>query len=267
MIYQLKHTNSKSGLRGNRFFRTVVILLIVLVLAFGANFFIGRYFSGTFSYLFELGDYVYQDFALIPKKAGDQTSLAEENTKLKAEIEVLRSAVFDYELLKSENQKLYEEIKLKPANELVAAKIIARPPQLPPDSILLDRGLKDKVVIGDWVLASDRIVVGKILKVMEERSVVALNSFANTVSYGHLERTSELVEVVGDGGGSLIAKVPIDFDIKMNDRILIEGRHPYLLATVSLIKENTASGFKEVLLSLPINLSKIRIVFLEKTGQ
>lgn len=267
MIYQLKHTNSKSGLRGNRFFRTIVILLVVLALSFGANFFIGRYFSSTFSYLFELGDYFYQDFALIPKKVGDQTSLAEENAKLATEVEVLRSAVFDYELLKSENQKLYEEIKLKPASRLMAAKIIARPPQLPLDSILLDRGLEDGVVVGDWVLASDRIVIGKVLKTAEGRSVAALNSFADTVSYGHIERTNEWIEVVGDGGGSLTAKVPIDFDVKTGDRILIEGQHPYLLAVVSLIKENTASGFKEILLSLPINLSKIRIVFLEKSGQ
>jgi hypothetical protein len=76
-------------------------------------------------------------------------------------------------------------------------------------------------------------------------------------------RTNELLEIVGAGGGSMQAKLPIDFDIMLQDKIMLSSFPNYIIAVASAIEEDQSSGFKKVLFSLPIDMSTKRLLFVE----
>lgn len=240
----------------------VIILIIAGVLATLSTFEpVRSVFSKVFSPLLKSGNYFYDNFGQIPKYFSDKDKIVEENNRLIFESEDWRLAVLDYESLKHENQKLREELKLKPADNFIAVAIIAKPPQVPLDSMFIDTDFENNLKEGDLVLASDRVMIGKITEKSGDQATIKLNSFVDQISYGYVARTSEPIEVKGVGGGSMESKVPIDFNITVGDKIMVGGSSGYLIAVVGAVDEDSSSGFKNAMMSLPVDISKIGIVF------
>ena len=141
----------------------------------------------------------------------------------------------------------------------------AKPPQVPLDSIFIDTNFDNNLEEGGLVLASDRVMIGKIAEKSGNQAIVKLNSFVGQISYGYVARTNEPVEVEGVGGGNLEVRVPIDFDIIVGDKIMVGGSSEYLIAVVGVVDEDSSSGFKNAMMSLPVDISKIGIVFVSKS--
>lgn len=261
MIFQIKHTRQKFF--GESFLKVVLVFLLILIpiLIFGFFSPAGSLVSNILSPFFKTGNSFYKTFNQIPNFFSDKNKLIEENTKLSTEIENLYRNIVDYESVKYENQKLRSELGLRPVGNFITTSIIAKSPQIPLDSLFIDKGVNDGVNNGDFVLTSERILIGKITKANANRATVVLNSFAGVVSYGFVARTGEPVEIKGEGGGSIGAKVPIDFNIEVGDKIMVNDSLAYLVAVVGVIEEDRSSGFKDIMMSMPINISKINIVF------
>lgn len=266
-MYLIKHTNQ--SLFSRNFFKVLIIFLIVLVLVFVSDI-SGSVRSLAFdilSPLIKAGNFFYKSLDEIPSFFSDRNKLMKENVKLLSELEDLHRNIVDYESLEYDNQRLREELRLKPAGDYISASIVARFPQIPLDSLILDKGIREGVNNGNLVLVGQRILIGKIVESNKNKSTVALNSFARVVSYGFVARTSEPIEIKGTGGASIEAKVPIDFDIVVGDKIMVFSSSNYLVAIVGAVEINSPSGFKDVLMSLPIDTSKINVVFVEPTAQ
>lgn len=266
MIYQIKHTNNRQSFWGNKFFRLFVVCLLTvgLVFTFTVSENLRSFTASSLSGIFGLGDYFSQLFLQTPKNFSSKISLVEENIKLTDQIESMRISLIDYETIIEENKRLHVELGLKPDGNFISSKIVARPPQIPLDSLFLDKGISDGIAEGDLVLVGERVLIGKVVEVSNNTSTVTLSSFPDFISYGHVERTGEALEVVGAGGGSMKARVPIDFDVEINDKIILESTRAYTLAVVGSIESNSASGFKDLLMLLPFNIAKTRVVFVEK---
>lgn len=266
MIYQIKHTNNRQNFWGNKFFRLFLVcfLTVCLVFVFSVSKNLRSFTTDSFSGIFGFGDYFNQLFLQTPKNFSSKVSLIEENIQLSDQLETMRISLIDHETIKEENKRLHLELGLKPDGNFISSKIVARPPQIPLDSLFLDRGVRDGVAEGDLVLVGERVLIGKVVEASGNTSTVALSSFPDFISYGHVERTGEVLEVVGVGGGSMKARVPIDFDVEMNDKIILESGRAYTLAIVGSVESNSASGFKDLLMLLPFNIAKTRVVFLEK---
>lgn len=265
MTFLIKHT--KQNTFDRNFFKIFIILLLILASVFtlGLSGTVRSLAMDALSPFFSVGNFIYGNFAKVPNFFSDKNKIIEKNNQLLSELENLRINIADYESVKSENQALREELKLKPVGNFIAAGVIARPPQIPLDSMLLDKGSTNGLNNGDLILAGDRILIGKIVEITKNRATVALNSFAGMVSYGYVARTNESIEVSGVGGGSIEVKVPIDFDIAVGDKIMTGGSLQFLVAVVGSIEEDRSSGFKNVLMSLPANISEVNIVFIAPT--
>lgn len=263
MTFQIKHT--KQNLFSRNFFKILIISLLILisVLIFNISGSMRSLVPDFFSFFFRSGDYFYKNLNQIPKNFSSKNELIKENEDLLNEIEKNRLDLIDYQSIKYENQKLREILKIKPEGNFVIAAVIARSPQIPLDSLFLDKGTANGLDNGDPVLTGERILVGRIVEISKNKSTVALSSFAGAITYGFVSRTNEPLEIKGTGGGSLEAKVPIDFDITVGDKLMIPGSFIYLAAIVGMIEEDRPSGFKNILMSLPVNISKVNTVFIE----
>lgn len=263
-MLQIKHTNKQSVLSRNfskiLFVFAVVMLPIFIFSTYGPA---ASLLSSAMSPFLKAGDYFYSGLSKVPKIFSSKSELLEENRRLMEELgnsDILRS---DYESIKYENQKLREDLMIKPSGDFMAAMVLARPPQVPLDSMVINKGSDDGLKEGDMVLAGERTLIGKIAKISKNRSNVVLNSFAEVISYGYVARTEEPIEVKGDGGGNIQARVPIDFDIKEGDKIMVGGSASFAAAIVGIIEKDESLGFKEVFMSLPVSVSKINTVFVE----
>lgn len=261
MIYQTNSNNRNTWFR-NRTFKFVVAFTLVSVLIsfFGP----ARNFVAKISTPFlEVGSVFYNRFSFLPKIFSDKQKLVEENTLLSDEVENLNAKLIGYDAVNQENEELRRELGLRPKENFLAAEIIARPPQIPLDSVLINKGSKDGIKKGDAALAASGVLVGNVADVYDSTSIVALSSFPGTSISGHIERTGEQIEINGTGGGNMQSKVPIDLDIGQGDRIVVSGTGANIASIAGVIEEDKASGFKTVFFSLPVNPSRIRIIFIE----
>lgn len=266
MIYQLKTGDSnKVWFKKNKkqkFIFSTALLIFVLIFFSHLSGRTANFMSSILSF----GNYFYEKTPFVPEFFSKRQSLLNENNKLSEEISNLRLKLLDYETVAEENKRLYLDLGLRPKNNFIGAKIIAKAPQVPTDSIVIDRGEADLIKVGDIVLVGERVMVGVVAEVNKKISTVSLSSFSGNVSYGFIERNKEAVDIEGVGGGGLRARVPIDFDIKQEDKIIIEGNRSYVVAIVASVADDQASGFKDVFLSLPINISQARVVFVENSN-
>jgi cell shape-determining protein MreC len=266
MTFQIKHT--KQNLFGNNSIKIIIIFLLILIFIFVFSFLSSArsLVSDILAPLFKTGNYFYGSLNEVPKFFSDRNQLIAENNKLSTEIENNYLNSVDYESIKYENQKLRETLKMKPADNFIVATIVAKSPQIPLDSLFLDRGTADGLKDGDLVLTGERILIGKIVKASKNKSTAALDSFAGVTSYGFVARTNESLEIKGVGSGSMEVKVPIDFDIMVGDKLMVSRSFTYLVAVVGVIEEDRSSGFKNVLMSLPVDISKVNTVFIEPSS-
>lgn len=261
MTYLIKSENKNFG-KGKKILLVCLLIAAFIFVAYVSNF-ANSLTSNILSPLFNMGNSFYGSLGGMTKFFSDKNKIIEDNSNLSSEIEQLRVNVADYESLKYENEQLREELKIKPTGNFISASVTAKYPQIPLDSMFLDKGANDGINKGDLVLAGDRVLIGKVVEVSGNKSTVALNSFAGAVSYGFVARTNEPLEIDGAGGGSIKAKVPINFDIAVGDKIIVGGPLNYLAAIVGLVEENSSSGSKKILMSMPVDVSKINIVFIK----
>lgn len=257
MIFQVNrfHRDKKE----RKFFFKILFFLVFFIFSY-----LGFSLFGATSPFLKSGSIFYEKFFFLSRFFSDKTVLVDENMRLSLELEKFTAIAHEYNSLKIENQRLTDELRLRPQSDFVGARILARPPQIPLDSVIIDRGKEDGIEENDLVFSDGVSLIGRVVKISNKNSVVALSSFADKKSFGFIERTLEPVEVIGVGGGGMEARIPIDFDVITGDKIVLEGSRPYILAIVKSVEENQSLGFKRVLMSLPSNILKTRIVFVEK---
>lgn len=262
MTFQIKHNKTHNFNRNLA--RLILVGFFVLVLVLSNIFGPGNTIWTDLFYPFiKTGDYFYKNINKIGGFFSDKSELIEKNNKLMDEIENYQLDLMDYEVLKNENSRLREELKIKPPGEFIYTSVVSRPPQIPLDTLLLNVGIADSVKIGDLVLVSNKILIGKITKVSNHKSTIALNSFAEAVFYGFIARTSESLEVKGIGGGNMEAKVPLNFDVMPGDKVMISDSEKFLAAIVGAVTEDKSLGSKSVLMYLPVNTPHLNTVFVK----
>lgn len=265
MKTMLQISRTKNRWRSLTSFRIFSVGIIIIVL-----FFI--FISGSarslaidfFVPFLKIGNFFHINFNKLPKFFIEKNHLIAENNVLSEKLNQVNLVYASLEVLKEENQKLRNELGLKPHFSFITAAVIARPPQIPMDSLLLDRGSDDGLKLGDQVFLSENILIGRIALISSKTATIAMTSSADFISYGYVSRTEESFEIKGAGGGFMEANVPIDFDIKENDKIISQGSADYLIAVVSSVEEDKSAGLKSVLMSLPINFDKIRVAFVPR---
>jgi cell shape-determining protein MreC len=262
MTYLLKR--NKQNPFDHRILKSLAVVLpvLMLVIIFGFSQSARSSVSDLFLPFLKTGNYFYKTIDNISANFTSKNELISENAKLSSEIENNVSDMSDLESIKYENQKLREALKMRPVGENVTAIIVARPPQIPLDSLLINGGTNNEIFNNSFVLVGERNLIGKVVEVSKNKSTVVLDTFAGVVTHGFVARTDEIIEIKGTGGG-LEAKMPIDFDIKVGDKIMVNGSAVYLAAVVGAIEEDRSLGFKNVFLSLPVDMSKINMVFVE----
>ena len=148
----------------------------------------------------------------------------------------------------------------------VLASVLARPPETPYDTLVIDAGKDNGVSVGDSVSAGGTVFIGSVEEVYAKSARVVLYS-AGGESHDALLLSSknasgEAVPVAlsGQGAGSFVGEVPAGTAVSVGDMAVFPGLGERLVARVSAIDPAEGASFKKVYLQFPVNIFTLRFV-------
>ncbi|OHB02192.1 MAG: hypothetical protein A3F53_01165 [Candidatus Zambryskibacteria bacterium RIFCSPHIGHO2_12_FULL_48_10] len=145
----------------------------------------------------------------------------------------------------------------------IIATVLARPPQTPYDTFIIDAGSNDGVKEGSGVLMSEGPGLGTVEQVFGSSAKVRLYSASEVKTAAMLERHGISVTLEGAGGGNFKLVLPRETEVEAGDRILSADISSRLLAVVGDVVMKPTDSFKEVLAISPVNIFGIHFVLIK----
>lgn len=258
--------NSHNSGRARPFVGVTWVIAITLILWL-ALYFLPN-FSNSLSLflarpLWSARNFVTTELGFLSNMLRARASLVEENENLKTEIARAKADLVFYEALETEHKKLIESFGRNDASSRRLAVILAKPPQSPYDTLVLDIGSLSGIQSGDIVYGFGNIALGQVSSTDQKRSSVTLFSSGGFESHGVVERSDFAIALSGVGAGGFESRVPQDADIAVDDIIILPGQEPAPLGKVVKIESTPASSFKLVQIRSLVNLNSTRWVEVE----
>ncbi len=264
MNYFLKSKNRARG----KFLRSLGLGLLIAVFFALFGFFAPTILSGFFVRLatpaWNLGNALSSETWTSTQFWRSKIALVEENKALKVSLEEARLKEVAYETLKDENNTLKESFGRELPQGFILAGVLARPPQIPYDTLLVDVGQKDGVRVGDSAFAADSIVLGTIIEVYESQSKIELYSNAARKTPAFISGTNMSVLLQGRGGGDFEIVLPRESPITEDDVFVVAGIEGFTVAQVKTIDGKSTDSFQNVLAESPVNTLLLRFVTIRR---
>lgn len=249
-------------------FKNVLIVLFFAVLGILISIFpvgIKNIFNTIAKPIWSIGDFSKNSFGNIYSFFSLQNNLVLKNKNLEEQVNTLNMQVVDYDAVLKENQDLKAMYGRKNDNERILARVLSKPPQSPYDTLVVDTGLNYDIKVGDMVYMSDNIIVGEVVSVTSNTSMIQLFSSGDRRTQITLERTGATYEVIGQGGANFTIEAPKDADILWGDVFTYPGIVSSVIGSVYYIDSNSQSSFKTIFIKIPGNIFQSKWVFIEKT--
>ncbi len=121
------------------------------------------------------------------------------------------------------------------------ADVLARPPESPYDTLIVNSGAEDSISVGDSVLAQGGVPVGTIASVSKYFSRVKLFSAPNTTTSAWIGSARTPVILTGSGAGTFTAQLSRQASTTVGDMVYVAGAGIRPIGTVALIGGDAAT--------------------------
>jgi len=188
-----------------------------------------------------------------------------ENEDLKMKLFEQESRISNYNSILDENLKIKEILERKVENKvMILASILSKPNQSLYDSIIIDVGEKDGIILGQKVFAFGNIPIGSISLVYSNTSKVVLYSSPKEEVEVVVSGYDTFMKIVGRGGGNFEMILPRDFILEEGTEVVLPGITPYTVGIVKTIISDSRDAFQKALLISPVNIQELKFVEVEK---
>jgi len=189
-------------------------------------------------------------------------SLTEENNALHAQVQELQQRLVDRDALYQENLTLKQQYAREDfdVSHPVLAGILARPPQLPYDQLIIDAGKDHGLSIGNMASVGSA-VIGTVVEVYPHNARVELFSSAGKETGGILG--GNFVTAEGQGSGAMMVRLPTGVSAAVNNPIVLAGINGGVFGIVTRIETSASSALKSVYLRSPINLNTVKFLMID----
>ena len=201
-------------------------------------------------------------------------TLAASNAALSAQLAHAQALLADRDALAAENASLKAMLgRTDASGATVLAGVIARPPAVPYDTLLIDAGARQDIRGGDTVIAGGGAAIGTVVDVYASSARVALFSSPGTEYRGLLRIGSAGAEspievpIAGDGGGSFSGVVPASTPVSVGDELLLPGIVGGVMGSVVGIATAQGDSFKTLYFRLPANFFELQYVEIRKSDE
>jgi cell shape-determining protein MreC len=198
---------------------------------------------------------------------GDAAALTIQNEKLQEENAALAS---ENQALIQKEAELTRLIGSTALSKIVPfsvlAGVVARPPESPYDTLILDKGTHNGVVVGQGAFGPGGVPIGLITVALPDFSRVTLFSAAGMTVIGSAGDTAVPVTLVGSGAGTLSASLSRASGVVVGDTVSVPGPGTLPLGTVVRIDGDPSSPSMTLRIQPIVNLFSIAWVSLRDRG-
>lgn len=245
----------------NKVWISAWIVAVVLLVAVIINF------SGSFAAvpLMKIGASVRNLGAAVGGAFASKNFIETENEQLKDKLTQVQAAIDRDKLLIQENLELKELLGRHNKNSSILATVLSKPPMSLYDTLVVDVGSADNVSVGDNVLALGFVPVGVVSVVHSRTSVVSLFSSAGQKIEVRVGKDTQVFAEAQSGGNFLI-KLPKGTAVAKGDPIFSSGIGAEIFGHAESIDANENEPFIYVRFSLPVNMSELRFLQVDRTA-
>jgi cell shape-determining protein MreC len=198
---------------------------------------------------------------MIAAWTSDREKLLEENMHLELSlIEARQQSVLVKELFR-QNTELKQILGRVEGREQIVAAVIARPPRLAYDTLIIDVGASDGIEEGSHVFVLGDIIIGEVSAVYPRTALVTLYSTAGRETDVLVGGVSAVAH--GRGGGNYVIELPRDLQVATGTVVSLPGIDVSLFGVVENVVAHPADPVQELYFRNPYALSTLTFVTLD----
>ena len=203
----------------------------------------------------------------LPGFFNSKINLVTENKELKERVRNLQAVTFEVEALKKDNEELRDLLSMNPKKESYLSRVLARPPQVPYDVLLIDGGKDRDFSKGDKVFYGESLLLGELEEVYGKTSRVVLYSSAGKETKVFVDNQDDILTAYGKGGGQFFLEVPRRTKITEGSYLLKIENEISLLGEVVEVVLPDPGALKFIYAKVPIDIFSIKEVFVLPINQ
>lgn len=195
------------------------------------------------------------------RNATDHTQVA----ALRAELASTSALVADRTVLKAENAMLKARLgRAAFEGQLLLAGVLMAPPASAYDTLVIDVGSAQGVMVGQNVSAGGNTILGTVTDVSSDTAHVTLLSAPGTTHDALVmskESGSTLpISIAGQGGGSFSGQLPAGSAVEPGDSVVFAGVAGQFVAQVVAVDQKPGESFVTLYMHMPVNIFELRFV-------
>jgi len=249
----------------NRKIRNVFLIILLLVILFYFRESIARGFSylgySIFRPVLVVGNNIGDKFDNFSINFKSKEALLLENENLKNEKEELSTKITNLEILQKENDSLREIFnRTKQKKNLILSTILLKPYFIFFDTLVIDIGEDEGLIVGDLVLAHGDVPLGRISEVYPKSAKVTLFSSSKEVTNVLISGKNIYMDLMGRGGGNFEMILPRDLVLEKGTEVLLPNIDNYVLAKVEGVITDPRESYQKAILRSPVNIQELKFV-------
>ncbi|MEK7560192.1 MAG: rod shape-determining protein MreC [Patescibacteria group bacterium] len=184
--------------------------------------------------------------------------------KEREEINVALETNLLYKRIKDLELKLQEK---ESKDKTIPANVVFGGGYLFSDSIFLDKGSKDGVEKGDFVVYKSFAVLAEIDEVFSGYSrALPFSRFGEKTALRSGSTKNVLFEAEGSGGGKILAYLPQNSGVSAGDGVYLAKSSQFLVGLVETNEKKESRDFEEISIILPFSLRSVAEVDIVKNN-
>jgi cell shape-determining protein MreC len=191
----------------------------------------------------------------------DKILLEDENQRLRAALALSAVHTISNTTLRAENIELKRALGRASDNSLLLARVLSRPDASPYDTLLIDVGEHNGVVIGMHVLSEGDLLIGEVVRVWKESALVQLYSAPGSSVPVELGSSSTPAIAHGSGGGVFRITVPKGMSVPVGAPVRFPDISPLYLGVVEGVLRSEESSLQTLFVRLPFGLFDGKFVY------
>ncbi len=217
--------------------------------------------------VFRVADALSTQTHIFFSRFGDAAALTIQNEKLQEENAALASENRALIQKEAELTRLISptaESRIVPFS--VLAGVVARPPESPYDTLVLDKGTHNGVAVGQEAFGPGGVPIGLVTTALPDFSRVTLFSAAGMTVVGSVGNTAIPITLVGSGAGTLSASLSRASGVAVGDTVSVPGPGALPIGTVVRIDGDPSSPSMTLRIQPSVNLFSVAWVSLRERG-
>lgn len=214
--------------------------------------------------------FIYSSSVSLKEKSSDLSEDPEKQVqKLEEDLLICKVESKDVKNLQEENAELRSQLTFFQANNFshIGAEVIGRNIQPLGNTLVINRGSKDGVQVGNAVIISNGVLIGKIAQAEEESSMVRLLSDNQSKIAATILNREKSIGVIEGGYGISIRMnfIPQQEDVRVGDQIITSGLETgmprgLLIGNIAAIEKEAYEPFQTAVLNPAASLSALSVV-------